>query len=495
MAVLVETREFVISSGTGNITFGGFGFTPKACIFILMPCQTDNVDSDAVSAGSGCGMGMCDGTRQWAWYSGSEDGVVAGADVGRRSTTSGCIMRSDEQASQVLLGKASFVSFPANGVQVNRLTAFTVPVGPRVRIIAFGGADLTAYGDIFDPNNTQDGTTATTAPGFEPDLIIAGMVGHHEDVDGATGNDDDACSIGWAVNPDRQASNNQFCIGFHTVDGGSAQVNNMSFHNNRCCVSREGDAADAGIEITAWSSTGFTATTRDAAAGTLDRFFYLALHLGGGSAQVYSVNLDTPTGTGNQSDASVGFTPLFLFGIMISDNRTVNTWDGTATENSSIGIGMTDGTRDLSLTRYGDDAATTTNCRSRVRNSQFFSTDNEVGATEVEANFISFQSTGWTLNFGTVTTAELRRAAYLVIGDLLLVREQEGFRWRNDDGSESAATWRENQDVNEPSIGTAENIRLRMLLNMTGDVPSEQYELEYKETADPDAEYRIIPLT
>jgi hypothetical protein len=67
-------------------------------------------------------------------------------------------------------------------------------------------------------------------------------------------------------------------------------------------------------------------------------------------------------------------------------------------------------------------------------------------------------------------------------GDLVVASiEQEGFRFRNDDGSESAATWKANQDTN---ITLAANtaFRLRELLNATGDPASisTQIEVRYK---------------
>jgi len=45
--------------------------------------------------------------------------------------------------------------------------------------------------------------------------------------------------------------------------------------------------------------------------------------------------------------------------------------------------------------------------------------------------------------------------------------EQEGFRFRNDDGSESAATWKANQDVNI-NLAADTAFRLRFLLKATG---------------------------
>jgi len=45
---------------------------------------------------------------------------------------------------------------------------------------------------------------------------------------------------------------------------------------------------------------------------------------------------------------------------------------------------------------------------------------------------------------------------------------QEGFRWRNDDGSETTATWLAAQDTNA-SLDIGETARLRMILDATGD--------------------------
>ncbi len=57
--------------------------------------------------------------------------------------------------------------------------------------------------------------------------------------------------------------------------------------------------------------------------------------------------------------------------------------------------------------------------------------------------------------------------------------DQEGYRWRNDDGSESAATWLASQDadITQPA---ETNTRLRTLLNSTGDPSTTQYRLDYK---------------
>jgi hypothetical protein len=69
--------------------------------------------------------------------------------------------------------------------------------------------------------------------------------------------------------------------------------------------------------------------------------------------------------------------------------------------------------------------------------------------------------------------------------------EQEGYRWRNDDGSESAATFRQLQDVVD-TVDKQDNIRLRTLIDATGDPATTTRTLQYKLDTDPDAEYRTI---
>lgn len=61
--------------------------------------------------------------------------------------------------------------------------------------------------------------------------------------------------------------------------------------------------------------------------------------------------------------------------------------------------------------------------------------------------------------------------------------EQEGFRFRNDNGSETTATWLAAQDTNiiQPK---STNTRLRFVLNSTLDRGAETYQLEYRKVGD-----------
>ena len=68
-------------------------------------------------------------------------------------------------------------------------------------------------------------------------------------------------------------------------------------------------------------------------------------------------------------------------------------------------------------------------------------------------------------------------------GEALATLVQEGFRWRNDDGSETTATWKAAQDTNT-SLLVDTPVRLRVLLDTDGDPASAAYTLYYKKTTD-----------
>lgn len=64
-----------------------------------------------------------------------------------------------------------------------------------------------------------------------------------------------------------------------------------------------------------------------------------------------------------------------------------------------------------------------------------------------------------------------------------LALDQEGFRWRNDDGTESTATWKANQDA-DLTASAGDKYRLRVIVNATGDPAAKDYLLEGKLSTD-----------
>lgn len=77
---------------------------------------------------------------------------------------------------------------------------------------------------------------------------------------------------------------------------------------------------------------------------------------------------------------------------------------------------------------------------------------------------------------------------------LTFTSDQDGFRFYNDDGSESAATAIAAEDTNI-SRAKETNTRLRTQTDFTGDPPTQQLGLEYRKVGDAATEWRLIPLT
>lgn len=83
----------------------------------------------------------------------------------------------------------------------------------------------------------------------------------------------------------------------------------------------------------------------------------------------------------------------------------------------------------------------------------------------------------------TWSSAETNSYIAFTIQQSTLDVDQEGYRFRNDDGNETTATWLANQDtaITQP---LATNTRLRVLVDTSADPSSAQYQLEYKKSTE-----------
>lgn len=89
----------------------------------------------------------------------------------------------------------------------------------------------------------------------------------------------------------------------------------------------------------------------------------------------------------------------------------------------------------------------------------------------------------WTADELTLLYAAGSGWAWPFLISTAVTLEQYGYRWRNDDGSESAATWLAAQNTD---ISRAKNspTRLRVGVDATGDPPSQAVKLQYRKVGD-----------
>lgn len=102
-------------------------------------------------------------------------------------------------------------------------------------------------------------------------------------------------------------------------------------------------------------------------------------------------------------------------------------------------------------------------------------------STRIRLKVILAGATIWNCDYGI---DEL-----VFIGVAAVSREQDSFRFENDDGSESGSTFKEAQNT-DITIDKETNFRPRVGGQMTGDAPTEAATLQYKETSDAATEWK-----
>lgn len=108
---------------------------------------------------------------------------------------------------------------------------------------------------------------------------------------------------------------------------------------------------------------------------------------------------------------------------------------------------------------------------------------NTDSSTQVRLLITCLGATSWNGDYGIDSVT--------IVGTPLASIDQEGYRIY-DDGTESGSSPLANQDT-IASVGKESTFQARVLLNATGDPPSQSYTLEYKVGTDGDAEYRPVP--
>ena len=151
--------------------------------------------------------------------------------------------------------------------------------------------------------------------------------------------------------------------------------------------------------------------------------------------------------------------------------------------NSYIGLGNTSGT--LTTTNVGMSNVTTATSGTIGQTTNSTTTPTFLNAAaddfHLDPTDVTWYDAGTNLSGTFTTDIDLQtRVTWDIGADEYIATsyiEQEGFRFRNDDGSETTATWKANQDVN---ITLAANtaFRLRFLLKATGNPDSIDAQVE-----------------
>ena len=390
----VVVHRFTVPASTGNLditTTKLGGATPKGVLFI---CGGSDAGDGLPTARARIGVGAATAsTERWVVSTGSRHGQ-ASTDTFRQGKIDQCIYCLTA-ASGSALYLADFVSFITNGVRVNFTTA---PGGYTVIAIFFAGDDVEAHADTFNPGTTVNGTVDITDPGFQPDLVFfAAQLQQMNDVEGSN----HILSFGVAID---DGSDTQMASFSAETDGQAAGDPFARVQNNRAVWTWVYEC-----EIGTFDASGFSSTLRIASAGT-DDVGYLAIKTGANlSLEVF----DSPTSTGNASSTAPGYTPDVLISMLTyleSVNASSN--DDTA---GSYGISAIDAIAENIEAFAIEDAADPTDTESQADN-KAINLPSDDSSSSIEADFVSFDSSGWTLNF-TQVEANAKKFLVLAIGE------------------------------------------------------------------------------
>lgn len=319
--------RYTLPQVTGNFTVSipGATWTPKALL---------------VFAGGWAGLtdesyftvGMCDGTNQRSLHCTSSDNLTTTQTRRAASKTDVLKIYSPNDYAADLLIQIDAVGTglgPGSGQWVFNVAAENTAVERDVIFVFFGGNDLQAAVESFEPNATQNGT-ATETVGFDPDLVFFATAGYGGEITPSEDKaDNSVMSLGAVHN--NGGTPVQSMMTYGNADAVGTSVVTSSIFNNRAIGQTFNDVLNWTGEITSFPTNGFTMTTRDGASGA-DWVYYLALNVGDGDV---SVNTWTwPDSTEDSVDYSitgVGFTPDVAVTItpLVSDISSFNTAYGS----------------------------------------------------------------------------------------------------------------------------------------------------------------------
>ena len=370
------------TSGTCDITYSGGGTCDGAIILVSMATAL-NTDTNHAS------LSVCffDGTTAYSAANNSED------NQGRADTqsaiSSGLLIGGIDANAQDGAGSVATIT---DGI---RITWSNTPSAAfrYVAVLFFGGVDIKA-GYIF-PSDTANGTATYSGADF---IAQAGLFVYSNVNETFTGS--------FTTNETAQFHFGAFSFNNSTITQRGFTAYDLDQANIAEIYS---EAINTGINIvsgydshkvTAVGSTGFTLTTLGPSP---DPQYFIFLLIGG----ITAASLDdtaVPASTGVKSWEGPGFQPSFI----LSAASGFNTYNSASTkEDINLAIGVHDGTTGGGVAVWCNDAAGTSDTGSRTNSTAFLQSYQTTLAEQFAAQFDSFDSTGYNLDYTEVTSGLL----------------------------------------------------------------------------------------
>jgi hypothetical protein len=423
-AGIIKTGSFAKSTTTGNqVVAHGLGLTPKALIF-----WTTGRNNESFGTSFHYSFGATDGTNSRCSSAASQNSQGT-SDASRRIAVAAItIVEWDED----LIAEAQFSSWDATNFTLNWTTNNNQAY--IVHFVAIGGNDVQAS-VVGWTMPTSTGDFSVTGTGFQPDVVIHSHVGSGYTTTVGTSAQHAAIATGFMdVEGDVSSSEILIVDGVGTSDTQRNQSTVACFTaiNNGLGVTKQASLASMDAD---GFTLNFNIANTNAARAFSIAFKGLNSHTG-------SFNKTTSAAPASQTVTGIGFTPTFLMFSSFMD-----TAEATPVAEGRYGIGASDGTTEGSSTFQDTNGLGTTSVDSIDKTSKIFvKVDNNTPTINAEADFTSFNSDGFTVNW-TTNDNVATQIVYFVLAPLaptkVSLKSFEAFQ----SGSQVQLRWRTGYEI------------------------------------------------
>lgn len=405
MALSVKKATLTAPAATGNQSYTGVGFQPKAMVFFATTQTGEGILSNARG-----GVGFTSGVSQEGAAGWSSQDNVSTTDTDHASGLQ-CIRVPDNAGDRF---QADLVSFDSDGFTLNWIVTLS---GAIVHYWALGGPDLTgAKSDQFTAN-TAIGNQSVVGTGFSPDIVLFVSASR------TTGGVGSGAKFSLGA---MQSTTKRWALALTAADAISmtAAMNAETLQRtDSCFLSLTNPALDSRADFVSMNADGFTINWIDAPA-TAILIGYLALK--GGQFDVGAFAACTTNNCNN--DVTVGFPPTGLF------LSTLNRIGGTANFiNAANYVGGGDGTNEGTAGAIQQDAVLNTRADSTTVTTKAIRTiaPGDTATLDGEADHsLSAVTNGFRLTWTTQAPLVAIEVCYLAVGSSAVVTAQPHFEFR-----------------------------------------------------------------
>ena len=392
MGLSVAKGTFTARTTTGTTAVTGLGFQPKALLV-----WTSGQTATGYAAGVNQAFGMTDGTNSRC-IAGAADDNVAAENSGRIVNTD--LLRVTAGGTPTLDGVMTLSSFDADGFTVNWPSD---PAGSAMVIhyLALGGTDITnVYVGQVD-TGAGTGNFSTTAPGFQPDLLI----GAHVFVSALTTYSGASLNFGlWA------ASRSPAGQALASVASLDAAADASVYSYQRATEALAGISVSGGSiifegTVSSFDANGWTGNVATSPGGAVTLPF---MAIKGPRAAVLADTQKASTGT--QAKTGIGFQPKGA--LFFGTQRAASTALDNGSTAGRFFIGASDGTNHGAVAMHETDAAVTMDANRRHVTTVDVVAMTNPSTTDAEASLQSFDADGYTLNW---TTADATAREFIAV--------------------------------------------------------------------------------